>query len=198
MINPRVSEIERHYFEYNKLPPMSPDEVMDSALISQLSQRGVAVGRDIDEEQLSALIAVTNFDDRRSRARKLSDMGISVSRWNGWKRNPRFKALLEKFSTDEFNSSLNVAHEGLVKAMDRGQTEAIKFYMEHTGRAETPKEQNLKVVVTRLVESIQRHVRDPEVLKAIGNDLDRILNPPPKQDKVHIVEEPQDLLGGSL
>lgn len=195
----RIFEIERHWHEYGTLPKnLSPQELTSEAFRLALENRGIDIGSELNEEQIAAIISLTNFDDRRARNTKLAEMGISLAKWSGWKRNPTFKAYLESLSNDALRSSVNVAHEGLIKAMDRGQVEAVKYYMEHTGRAEAPRVQNLQVALARLVESIQIHVRDPEVLTKIAADFDRIMTAPPAQQRPALPVGESISLSGSL
>lgn len=134
---------------------------------------------DLTDQQVAAIATVTNWSDRRSRNAKLHGLGITAAMWNGWLRNPSFKRLLHKVAADGFDSEDITAQEGLTKAMARGDTSAIKFYMELTGRYRPGADantQNLMQVVSLIVESIQRHVKDPEVFAAIASDCDSIMN----------------------
>jgi hypothetical protein len=49
--------------------------------------------------------------------------------------------------------------------------QAIKYYFELTGAVATPELESVKVLVQKLIESVQRHVKDPQVLAAISADL---------------------------
>lgn len=132
---------------------------------------------DLTNEQIAAISVYVNFADPRSRTRKLSEMGIPPSKWNGWLQNKNFTDFLHELSTRNFTNSLSVAQEGLLKAVDRGDTNAVKLYMEMTGRytANSGQNQNVRVIVARVVESIQKHVKDPNVLRAIANDFEVIM-----------------------
>lgn len=128
-------------------------------------------------EQVAAITTVVNFEDKRPRSVKLREMGITTTQWGGWLKDPEFKKFLHQMTTTHLQDVLHVANEGLLHAVERGDTNAIKFYYELTGRhtQESGSMQNLRVVLAKVIESIQRNVQDPEVLKAISSDFEIIL-----------------------
>jgi hypothetical protein len=136
----------------------------------------------LTNEQVAAIITMVNFDDKRPRATKLKEMGISVVKWNGWMKERAFVDYLQDLSSRHFQDALDKAHEGLMRSVERGDTNAIKLYMELTGR-HTPggvgsgaTAENVKIILQRVVEVIQRHVKDPETLRAIGIDFEKVMN----------------------
>lgn len=133
---------------------------------------------ELSTEQLAAINSILNFEDKRSRAAKLKELGINPSQWTGWMKNPVFKNFLQEMSAVNLNDSVHIAHEGLMKSVDKGDTNAIKFYMELTGRHTQGdvNQQNIKVVLARVIESIQRHVQDPHLLRAIAADFEVIMS----------------------
>lgn len=151
-----------------------------STFVNAVLNRGIEFPSPSDEltvEQVAAISAVMNFDDTRSRAAKLKELGISHNKWQGWMKNLKFKGYLQKVSADAFEGSLHVAHEGLLRAVDRGSVDAVKFFMELTGRhsSSSVEQQNVRVILAKVMESIQKNVRDPEVIRAIAYDFERIL-----------------------
>lgn len=144
-----------------------------------VADRSVEVMPDgLTPEQVAAITTVVNFEDRRPRSVKLREMGISPTQWGGWLKQKDFKDFLHQMTTTHLQDVLHVANEGLLSAVDRGDTNAIKFYYEVTGRhtQESGSMQNLKVVVAKLIESVQRNVKDPDVLRAISTDFEIILS----------------------
>jgi hypothetical protein len=68
---------------------------------------------------------------------------------------------------------------------------AIKFYYEVTGRY-NPRLQvdvNVDSVMNRVVEIIQKHVRDPQVLMAIADDLEDLANGKPRDTPEPVVKQ---------
>lgn len=191
-----ISYVEEYWYRHEVFPPVGqlkrkyPDFDLDVALTHEtfvlaLTNRGIYIPKNardtipqgLSAEQVSAILTVLDFDDKRSRPAKLKALGIEPTKWAGWLKDRNFLAFLQQLSTSKFQDSVHVAHEGLFKAMDRGDTNAIKFYMEATGRftQASATNQNIRLILARVVESIQRHIKDPNVLQAISNDFDEIM-----------------------
>jgi hypothetical protein len=136
----------------------------------------------LSNEQVAAIITMVNWDDKRPRATKLKEMGITVVKWNGWMKEAAFVAYLQDLSSRHFQDALDKAQEGLMRSVERGDTNAIKLYMELTGRyspgsaGQGATADNVRVILQRVVEVIQRHVKDPEILKLIGLDFEKVMN----------------------
>lgn len=138
-------------------------------------------------EQMSAILTVLDFNDKRSRRAKLASVGSNTQQWNGWMKDERFKAYYDKMASKIFHDSIDLVQEGVISAAERGSVEAARFYYEATGRSMSPEVQNLKVLLARLVESIQRHVKDPTTISRIKRDFDILLEgrePEPPVDNV--------------
>lgn len=160
------------------------DQVLsDEFIIRALSNRGITVPSvdhrtdELTSEQVSAVALVLDYNDKRSHNTKLRSLGITPAKWNGWLKNEIFKKYLHTLSAKGLEDALHVAHTGLINATERGDVNAIKYYMELTGRfsGDTGQTQNFKVMVQRIVESIQRHVKDQDTIRLIANDFDVIL-----------------------
>ncbi len=70
------------------------------------------------------------------------------------------------------------ANVGLVKAVESGDLTAIKFQMELTGRYNPRIDVNVNVegLLARVVDIVARHVT-PEVMEAIANELEGVVDP---------------------
>lgn len=157
----------------------------DPTFATALINRGITAptrhSSGLSNQQVAAVLTVANFADRRAFTTKLNKLGITAAQWKGWLNNPKFKAFLNEATARDLEDSLNVVHDGLLKASDKGDVNAIKFYMELTGRHK-PENQtviNLQVYLSRIVESIQRHVSGlpdgQKVISAIAKDFETIL-----------------------
>lgn len=174
---PPVGQIEKNYPEFDLVNSLT-HETFRLALHNRgikAPSVGDAVG--LTPEQVAAIVTVINIEDKRPRHVKLKELGITPARWAGWLKQVEFKEFLHDMSQTQFDDVLHIAHEGLLKAVDRGDTNAVKLYMELTGRHTpvTETQQNLKLILARVVESIQRHVKDPVLLQAIANDFELIM-----------------------
>lgn len=146
--------------------------------------RGIAIPkenafpRELSEEQVAAVMSVTNFMDTRSQNTKLRTLGVSSAQWAGWLKNPIFKGYLHEVSSNMLQDNLHTVQEGLLKATQKGSTDAIKFYYELTGRHDgtAPQEQNVRVIFAKLVEVLQKHIHDESTLRAIGRDFDIVMS----------------------
>jgi hypothetical protein len=92
-------------------------------------------------------------------------------------KDPKFKEYYMTVAENHFRDALPAAQEGLLRAIDKGSVEGIKYYIELTGRhtSDSAGMQNLKTVIAKLIESIQMHVKDPVALEAIATDFDAII-----------------------
>lgn len=132
----------------------------------------------ITQQQTAAVLTVVNFSDTRSRNTKLRDLGISVSTWNGWLKDEVFRTFYFRQATEQFGNALPIAQEALVRAMQAGKVDGIKYFMELMGKGPESTESsghNVRMVIQKLVEVLQLHIQDPDVLGAIGLDFDRVL-----------------------
>lgn len=125
----------------------------------------------LDAEQVAAISLITNLVDNRSNNSKLASIGVTVEQYNGWLQEPEFKKQLQQRIDESLDNIYPDAVNALSKTIRAGNVNAIKFYFELSGRVDTPETRNLKLSVQRLIESVQRHVKDPEVLKAIADEM---------------------------
>lgn len=134
----------------------------------------------LTKEQLAAIVVIVNFEDKRSRTTKLKDLGITPSQWQGWLKQKAFRSFLLELSGANLQYAEYIANEALVRAMDRNDINAVKFYHELNGRykpaSQTPQAQNIRIILARVIEAIQRHISDASILQAIGEDFEAILN----------------------
>lgn len=166
---------------YKRFPEFDLKESLQHDIfLKALHNRGIilpSVHDELTNEQLAAISVVCNFADQRSRSAKLRSLGITATKWQGWMKNKSFKKYLHDLSATNFQDNVHVAHEGLLKAVDRGSVDAIRFYLESTGRytQSSAESQNIKIILARVIESIQKHVKDPNVLRAIAQDFELIM-----------------------
>jgi len=114
-----------------------------------------------------------NLDDRRSQKKKMDDLQVSPAMFANWKKNPAFNDYMRERSEELLSGGVTGAHLALVETAATGDVSAIKLLYEITGRHTSGSQQieNVKVMLTRVIEAVQRHVKDPAILQAIANEI---------------------------
>jgi hypothetical protein len=128
----------------------------------------------LSPEQVAAIAVITNYADRRPVQARLTAMGITEEILHGWQADPEFKAELTARAQDTFENVAPVANIRLAQAVDRGNLNAIKFYFEITGKAETPETINIKRAMQTIVEAMQKHCT-PDQLQLIQQEVQGVL-----------------------
>ena len=144
---------------------------------------GVAQRQYLTPTQLSVANSMLNLSDRRSNTKKLADFGVSPATYANWKKDPAFNNYLRQRSEAMLGDSIGDVHLALIESATSGDVSAIKLFYEITGRHHAGAQQNMNVqtMLISVIESVQRHVKDPSVLQAIASDLqivtgDKIVN----------------------
>lgn len=130
-------------------------------------------------EQYHAIGAYLNITDQRTWRAKLADLGITPTQWNAWLKYPPFREYLQKRADELYAEGLPMAHKALLEQVSRGNVRAIKLYYDTYGFGQDKQAgntQDVRLLVTRLVEVIQRHVTDQPVLQAIARDFEVVVN----------------------
>lgn len=137
-----------------------------------LKSRGIRqTSGGFSDKQIAALALITNFADRRPSDAKLAGIGVTAEMYNGWMQDPAFKRELQSRADSILDNVYPEAQAALAKRVASGDVNALKFYYEITGRAQSPEAINIKMTMARLIEAVQKHVKDPEVLQAIAQEL---------------------------
>ncbi len=125
-------------------------------------------------EQVAAISLITNVYDVRSNAAKLASIGVTAEQYNGWMQDQSFKGELQRRAEDILDNIFPDAQAALAKKVSSGNMQALKFYYEITGRAASPEAINLKLTVVKLIEAVQKHVKDPVILQAIASEINAV------------------------
>lgn len=128
----------------------------------------------LTDKQVAAISLITNFSDVRPNAAKLAAIGVTPEEYNGWLSNPEFKNQLTLRADDILDNVYPEAQAALAKKVKTGDVNALKFYYEITGRATSPEAVNLKLTMVRIIEAVQKHVKDPEILQAIASEINAV------------------------
>ena len=163
-------------------------------LLSPEGERTAFSGRVLTEQQLTVANVMLDVLDKRGRLKKLTELGVSTAEYNSWLRDPVYRKYCLERSEAILEEAQPVAHLSLVDRVTQGDLTAIKYLNSMTGRyrekASAGVEVNVNNVMAnsdmliRVVEVIQKHVKDPELLEAIGTDLLQIATPTRSQNVI--------------
>lgn len=147
-----------------------------------LDVRGIQVIQDqysrLKPLQLAAINSILNISDPRSRAAKLRALGIPPQTFANWKKQKYFMEAMRVRSEALFGETMPEMHKALVdKALD-GDPTAMKQYYAMSGRwsdKHSVETMNVRFLLLKVIETIQRHVSDPSTLAAIANDFEALM-----------------------
>lgn len=140
-------------------------------------RRGIAdpvAPNELTDRQIAAIAVMTNFTDRRPIEARLTEIGVRHEELQGWMSNGLFKQRLEERSADVFDNLAPVAKVSFARSVEKGDFRAIKFFYEITGQANSPEAVNARRLVQTLIEAVQKHVKDPEILEAIAREVQSV------------------------
>lgn len=135
---------------------------------------GVQSSGQLTPTQIAAAHTVLNFADDRPNDQKLSELGVLTTQWYAWLNDPTFQSYVQKLADNNLQNVRPEAMTEFAKLVRKGDFQAIKYYFEVTGEfgsQTSASEQQITAMLQLVVESVQRHVKDPEVLAAISRDL---------------------------
>lgn len=149
--------------------------------VDALAARGISIrgiGKDQDhgiltEEQLVAANVMLDLRDNRSQRKKLGDLNIPTARWEGWLRDTAFQNYLRQRAENLLGDNLHESHLALVDRVRSGDVSAIKYFNEITGRFVPRSDEKVDVnaILMQVLEVLQKHVKDPDTLVAVAEDL---------------------------
>lgn len=141
-----------------------------------LAMRGINLGASgelLSAEQLAALALFFDTKDGRSFKKKLSDIGVTTQQWDAWKKDPTFASHMRQRAEGALQSNIAETEVALIDSAQRGDISAIKLHLELAGRwsSKTVGELNIDFLLIKILEAVQKHVKDPEAIENIANEL---------------------------
>lgn len=166
-----------------------------------VNRRGKFKGRILTEQQMQVANIMLDTLDKRSKLKKLTELGITTVTYNNWLRDPVYRRYCLERAEDLLLQNQAQAHLSLINRVEQGDLTAIKYFNSMTGRFREKADaavainvQNNTVlgndVLIKVVEIIQRHVKDPAVLDSIASDIleltrsGELLKPKPEEKAV--------------
>lgn len=140
-----------------------------------LSYRGIVWDEKagLSLEQQSVLIKLSDYTDRRSLGVKLQELGVPMARYQAWLKHPLFRKAVNDNAEMALQEAIAPALTALAGKAAAGEDRAIDKVLEISGRW-NPNAQSVedaRIVVMALVEAVIKHVKDPEVKKAIMSEV---------------------------
>jgi hypothetical protein len=127
------------------------DELKGNELFqASMQARGIVEeGYFLTAKQLAAASIMLNLTDRRSDEKKLRDIGVSTEEFSTWMLNKHFAEYMRQRSENLIDNSMHMAHMGLLRGVNQGNTASIKLYYELTGRynPNAENEVNIRLVI---------------------------------------------------
>lgn len=163
--------------KYESVTKDALDALKSNKLFSaSMESRGISADNFLSAKQLAAVAAMLNLTDRRSDEKKLRDLGISTTEFSAWMLNSNFANYMRQRAELMIENSVHEAHMGLMRGVRQGNTNSIKLYYEMTGRynPNSENEVNVRMVIGKVLEAIQRRVKDPKTLNSLAIELSQI------------------------
>jgi len=148
-----------------------------------LSIRGIEWSKKagLTEEQLYALAILQDPSDRRSTKARLDELGIPMSKYRAWMRNPLFAGYMSQQAEANFEDSVQLAINRMIANADSGDQRAIEKILEMSGRWNPQQQemQNARTVVLMFMEVIQSELADDKerlarIMTKVRGKLDAI------------------------
>lgn len=144
-------------------------------VIKALDDRGIPWRQHSQDEltatQVAAAITVMNMVDDRPIADKLDQLGITTVQYQAWLNDPQFKNLVNNLADQNLTNIRPAAITEFTKKINQGDWNAIKYWLETTGELKGNDAPQSEVLLPRLIEILQKHIKDPEILMAIAQDM---------------------------
>lgn len=131
-------------------------------------------------EQIATIQLLLDISDKRTIGEKLKSLGVSSSRYNGWKKNPVFLETYQESAEKLYGESLPEIHRSLIQEAVSGSLPHQKLALAISGRWDDKKREeqmNLRKLLIQVLEIIQMHVHEPDTLQAIAAEFEGIINP---------------------
>ena len=146
---------------------------------SALEKRGLEFKNDsklLSPEQLLLVNMLLNVEDKKSLRQKLEMLGVKMAQYQTWLRDPAFHQYLTMRTEQLFENTDHDAYRALVRAVMGGDVTAMKLFFEMRGIYNPRLDININVetIVYRLVEIVGKHVKDPQILVAIADEVETL------------------------
>lgn len=144
---------------------------------SSASERRSGRMKRLTDIQIATVSTILNPADQRSVSEKLEELGVPATTYANWKKSSVFSDYMKKQGEALFGEFMPDMEQALVKRATAGNIPALKFAFEVSGRYrpnQGEEQANFKMLMIRLIEIIQMHVKDPLTLQNIARDIKQL------------------------
>jgi len=129
--------------------------------------------RGLDAKQHMAIAIICQPMGRKGLMTRLKEAGITQRQYNTWMKNPIFASIVKRATEDIIENAQPLAHEALIKALEKGDMKAVEYFNQMSGRYNPSREAQLDIqsVLVQVIEIIQRNVKDPVALQNIAAEM---------------------------
>ena len=177
---PSIRSLDNHIKSRGYKPPQDwNDYLADAELEEVLLNRGLPTydspPNRIDSNFALAVTLICDISDKRTKAAKLKDAGLTTRQWTGFlKRRSHynyFQTRLERVWNDEVEPNAKLA---ISRAVEAGDLTAVKYFHEYTDRYRPQDQQivNLSLIVSGLLEILAKHL-SRELLQTVATELEQ-------------------------
>lgn len=135
-------------------------------------------GTGLTYEQDVLIQILMDGSDGLTLQQKLKKAKVPMSRYRAWLKSRRFREQVEFLGRDTLYEHIPDMMVQLTNKAVSGDLQAIKFAFEVTGEHDPTQKNNVNVlhVMQNMMEIIQRHVTDPNQLRAIAGEMGAVAN----------------------
>jgi len=171
---PRNAEVEEFFsrelasldLEYFEILPEIVKWTQKNGLLEQ-DQNGL-----LDPKQFLVAQAFLNTTDRRTIRQKLKELGITIQEFENWRKTPKFTNYLRKEAQRRFADADISADLELVKHVEEGNLDGIKYFNQMTGRYTSPEAVNVAKVLAVMMEILVQYV-DATILTKVAKEMEQ-------------------------
>lgn len=142
-----------------------------------LSHRGVLLEQTtvFTAKQDLLLLLLADPNDGLTLGQKLKKAGVTNTQYQAWMRQRHFAEHVERIVEGQVARSTE-ALMALNQLVSKGDFKAIQFQLEINGRWNPKLQEKIDImaVMSKVLESLSRHVKDQETLMAVAKDMQQI------------------------
>src|ERR1044071_5269412 len=165
------------------LPQLTPVAIQDVLLSGEFARganlRGIPYyfskdqQKGLTSQQMLAAGIILDFSNGATLAQRLKRAGISSATYHNWMKFPPFRQMIDVGADEMLRDSYVDMQRGLVQTAVKGDVNAIKFAYELMGKYDPNAKtvMDVQAVMSRMIEVLQKHIKDPNILGAIAYDL---------------------------